>query len=574
MAAAVSSSAYAQVCEVKAPFVGPHFDDVRAELLVTPQGNSNARIMAIPSGKEGDPFRRTGLQIFPDERNPGASLLLTDDGQGADLRAGDNVFSGFAAFDFNAFVNDTNKRVSLAAAKGLTTTLSFTGRQVTNKEVLTQISVPRAGGSISIRPVGIASTIAFPNSLVINNTLVTQDSTRTFSPCLGGTSMGPWTFGHLMTEMANQPLTGISPSDFVRRWLMSWRFDASINFWNVPKRLSINTVISDWEVASGVPAGGPLDLSIAPFRLVAIVNRMDLHGSIGYSSGSSGETRFVFAYENPSTCIAEQFLVIFEYGNTQSSCGSIKTLAQKWVDLSSETVGSATFNTKLQAITDPIVVRNAAPSKPNGSALNQLRTNENKLNSLWELREFKLFSSGVAPGHLTEDTVKRAPDNSLNGTATLKNCVQNHLPTVWPNPPASTPDILTGTFDPLECPSGTPFRGGANTLPFPSSGFCFTMPGLVGNGAISAADARFEYSFNTCAGCHGGDTQTNPARFTHIGPDGSLSPFLAGPHTKNDCVTTTPRNFDEPTRRAQDLDVLATASCFAVMSHSPVMAVH
>jgi len=38
----------------------------------------------------------------------------------------------------------------------------------------------------------------------------------------------------------------------------------------------------------------------------------------------------------------------------------------------------------------PVVVRNAAPTKGNGSAINQIRTNEIALRSPWELREFTL----------------------------------------------------------------------------------------------------------------------------------------------------------------------------------------
>lgn len=49
--------------------------------------------------------------------------------------------------------------------------------------------------------------------LMITDLSVVNDPARTFDVCSNaGTPMGIWTFGHLMSEMANQPITGIDPS--------------------------------------------------------------------------------------------------------------------------------------------------------------------------------------------------------------------------------------------------------------------------------------------------------------------------------------------------------------------------
>ena len=56
-------------------------------------------------------------------------------------------------------------------------------------------------------------------TLLITDLSVVNDPVRTFDPCTGkGTPMGAWSFGKLMSDIANQPVSGISPSDFARRW--------------------------------------------------------------------------------------------------------------------------------------------------------------------------------------------------------------------------------------------------------------------------------------------------------------------------------------------------------------------
>src|SRR5262249_60005712 len=71
-------------------------------------------------------------------------------------------------------------------------------------------------------------------SLMITDVSVVEDPSRTYNPCNNtGTPMGPWTFGKLMTEMANEPATGINPSDFVLHWLQQWTTDLPINGFTV-----------------------------------------------------------------------------------------------------------------------------------------------------------------------------------------------------------------------------------------------------------------------------------------------------------------------------------------------------
>ena len=86
---------------------------------------------------------------------------------------------------------------------------------------------------------------------------VVEDSTRTNNPCLGSASAtGAWSFGKLVTDMANTPVTGVSPEDFVRRWLNSWLIKTTVNGEPLPARAALFAkVIKPWVLKSG--ASGP-----------------------------------------------------------------------------------------------------------------------------------------------------------------------------------------------------------------------------------------------------------------------------------------------------------------------------
>jgi hypothetical protein len=145
------------------------------------------------------------------------------------------------------------------------------------------------------------------------------------SPPGVGNRTGAWTFNTLMTAMANTLATGITPSDFVLRWLQSYQVPQTINLDNVPPVANVQSLIlTPWQQATAAEGGFPtnaVDLSIAPFRLLAIVNRLDLRANSTYgpstNSGASpefaGEARFVFCAINPANGAPLNFTVILEY---------------------------------------------------------------------------------------------------------------------------------------------------------------------------------------------------------------------------------------------------------------------
>jgi len=397
-------------------------------------------------------------------------------------------------------------------------------------------------------------------TLLITDLSVVEDPARTFDPSTGaGTPMGAWTFGRLMTDLANPAMTGLNPSDFARRWLRTWEADQSINNDPVPNRKAkmVATILRSWEAASGGP-GSPLRMEAAPFRLLAIVNRLDLRGNVTYGGGVSddcceqrcltGEGRFVFMFSgdhvdqgggypgqggsggliggDPRGAPEKPFLVIFEYCIPREGCPALHAYAQAWANLQCIPWGPV-YNAALQRITDVFATANAMPAKPNGSALNQLRTNENLLTpptavppTQWELREFKLFCNDSDRGFLRPVTVKQTPREDADGTRLL----QHYITSTLPAPPDHTVPLEWG----LPGFQMEPFLGGRAVMPpisITSGSAAWATTGATVNNML-----RHDFALHTCNGCHSTETDT---RFMHVGARGPgqpapLSGFLIG----------------------------------------------
>lgn len=417
------------------------------------------------------------------------------------------------------------------------------------------------------RPIGLGSCPVFPlstptawgESLLITDPAVVQDRDRTWDPCTGdGAKGGAWTFAHLAREMAKG--SGVTPEEFVTEWLTLWLNDYTVNDDLVSNRRAemFSQVIAPWAVASGESASlvfdpfdnrfepdltGPLDLDIAPFRLLAIVNRIDLgetvDGPAGYGGGTTsrpvdaGELRFVFGVTQPSpwgggsegTCGLKDFTVIFEYGVPITGCSNVVDWAQDWTQLNTFGGFNASYLAHLESLTQSVVLHGAAPGKGNQNALNQIRTNENALGSPWELREFRL--SDENPGAGTD-----TPSNGLLRAHTVA-----QTPDDGAYPPLSSATVDAYVFDRVL--PGVALSGpcsAAHTLPYIYNGGEFRG----GNSLISAGHweaasvdplvdaelcARHQFSLNTCNGCHLGDTGTSS---THISPTSGIPATLSG----------------------------------------------
>lgn len=358
-----------------------------------------------------------------------------------------------------------------------------------------------------------------PQELMITDLSVVEDPVRTvWTGSQAGVKDGAWTFGRLMTQMAGAN----DPSDFTLALFKHWETDQVVNSFTVHARPNIDQVVlNSWPRLSN----GKLDLTKAPLRLLAIVDRFDLRK---LSKGNAGEGRFVFGVldsrGNPLS-----FTVILEYKLPAASKAEVQAWADAWHALSTVPFPSAKYNNALQAITDRFAGANADPTKPNGSSISQIRTNEIALSAPWQLREFHLETDG----QLHEATTANAPDESFNGSSTLADFIN-----------ANEAQLLAGKGTiPLNF-RNAPFRAGAlnNSIDF------WSAPGINNN------DARFQLSVNTCNGCHGRETNTG---FLQVGTRSrgvaaQLSGFLTG-ESVNDPVSGVARTFADLNRRAADL---------------------
>ena len=528
------------------------------------------------------------------------TIQLEDTGQGLDIKKNDGVFSGEAPASLMKVEQEIITLLREAAESKPQPI--FKGRHVIGrtdpsmaKKLLAQIESttkrPTINGEkdipfiemwivdhllkeISILDVRIpdwifvtsvaASSIDMERSLAIRDLGVVEDPNRTFDVCAAtGTPNGVWTFGYLMTQMANTAETGITPEAFTRRWLRRWETDQVVNDFLISKRPNISKIIDPWPKLSN----GDLDLTQAPFRLLAIINRVDLASNLTYGTGSAGEARFVFGAidRTGGGCGTMQFTVIFEYGIKKSGCFGLKSWARKWKDLDQNAIGTSAYNAALETITRSFTDAGSDPSQlPNQSALSQLRTNEVALNFPWELREFRLQPFDASAGHLEMVTTKQTPDILFHPTPAI---------TIRDYVNANEADILNDAHTiPLEFPAGLAFLSGNTEY---QSSHHWSANGIGNN------DARHHFSLNTCNGCHARETVTS---FKHVEPRNAgaiagLSKFMIGDpaqsdgfHHVNDPVTSgTVRLFNDLARRQQAMANILNRSCFLFPVSIPFM---
>ncbi|HEY0510481.1 MAG TPA: hypothetical protein VGH73_01165 [Thermoanaerobaculia bacterium] len=433
-----------------------------------------------------------------------------------------------------------------------------------------QQAAVRTSRDVTTLPLQSSCTVIPSKELFVTDVSVVDDCLRTtWGPCISGTlppapaTQGAWTFGARMQSLAGTT-NAATLSTFTLNWLHTWSSNQTINSDPVPKRPNIQSIVIDpWLAASG---GTTLDMKKAPFRLLAIVARLDLRENAGYSGGSSaGEGRFVYNLLDASGNTTP-FMVIFEYGLDAADCAAIQNWADLWHGLGGHTFGPG-YNAALQAVTDRFATIGASPAKPNGSALNQLRTDEIELvlpSPPWELREFKLIPPLTTPTggpvQLTETTVAQTPAFSLQHTTAISSYVN-----------ANTPAILANNYVVPLIWSGSPFRGGAapNRLDLNWDG-----PTPICT-SITDSNAREIFSLNTCNGCHGAETQTTflQVNARNAGSPSTLSGFLTGTGTFND-MCGIPRKFNDINRRRVDLCQLLNKTCTQINSEPPVTFVH
>ncbi len=405
-----------------------------------------------------------------------------------------------------------------------------------------------------------AVTVDVERELFITDLSVIEDPIRT-DPTNGDDAV--WTFKWLIEQMAGDN----DPSVMALSLFEFFLDESPVNGVSVPAR---NAVISKILAPWPRHADGRLDLEKAPFKLLAIVNRMDLRRHDNGNVEHAGEGRFIFGVLDqdgkPLAPLggptAGGMTFIFEYFLKADTRREVEEWAHRWHRLSREPLGTENYNRRLERLTRRFSEEGRGDGV-NDSALASIRSNDISLAAPLELREWVLDPNTTL---LTKNTVARTPDFlDLNGTPQLAAMIN-----------ANEAAILNATFqvDPANLSAHSPT--GPFVLANPASfinaelaargetvasrswqvnpllgGFLADIPWSAAG--INNNDARHLFGLNTCSGCHRDETGTV---FFHVGfPNGSenrdlrtqsmlapaaLSPFLAGDGAGGDHLTPDP----------------------------------
>jgi len=381
------------------------------------------------------------------------------------------------------------------------------------------------------------------SELMIIDPRVIEDPDRTYDPCTKqGTPNGEWSFARLFR---NEELAEV--------WVDQIINPISINGGTVSPTFLEQTVLQNWVVESG-GEDQPLDLDKAPFKLLAIVNRIDLR-----TRRDAGEVRFVFGALRTDRCVFQTlagpapYSVIFEYKKKGASHRARRRWGRQWHKLADYELGSAEYNRNLEKLTRKVTSADInRKQRPNRTALSLLRTNaELDEGRIWQMREFKMAanSNQLLRGHIEHSTLTTTPFfNAFNKTDALSEYMNANARKIANNN-HRIPLISAENGEPMATGSvfvGLPFSGQENFW--------------EGSAEIPVdPETRHLFSLNTCNGCHGRETNTP---FVHIDPErdaGSsarLSDFMTGSDVDDPTDPSTIRRFNELERRAQDLDAL------------------
>jgi archaellum component FlaF (FlaF/FlaG flagellin family) len=363
---------------------------------------------------------------------------------------------------------------------------------------------------------------------------------------------GAWSFRKLIENMA--ATSGAADTNaLVRSIFEPFETTQFVNGQFLEARGGVQGVIfNQFQIPSTSPR--QFDLAKAPFRLLAIASRLDLR-----SATQGGEGRFVYGVtSSDANGVFQGFFqmtVILEFAlPLKAPLDTPAKWAAKWHELDSldPATQSTAFATKLQEITDAFSVRNAFVGRPNGSAINQIRTNEIAMGVPWQLREFNMTPAGV----MAPATTKQSPNHTLlNESQQLRDFI-NQNPSL-----SSTSDT---SFFSLQMPTtfgGLLFAGAkADEATFPP-----TRWQLSSTETQDTSVAIDNFGLLTCNGCHQENKKNTDISFYNVIPTtstqnrttgvndgtGKLSDFmLLGDPAKGG------RRPAELTRRAQDMGTL------------------
>lgn len=575
----------------------PFIERVWIKQLATPLGTGENMLLKVKFFDVFDP--PSTLDVYD---GTGGQITFYDDGTNGDVTVDDNIYSTYVYDNATEFVDRLETIETDLASDG--SFLHFDGHVgsvVEDMPVFDEISFANKDEVMLDlhffeKPGRCLDGILRRKSLFITDISVVEDPARTYDPTTGtGNPGGVWTFGNMIMNMAGN--SGVTARDFLKSWLKQWMQDVTVNGETVPKRQEIlDQLIIPWIISARAYGTGcstelinnitdvtwesywdntnENDLIVkAPFKLTAIVNRVDLRENSAFQPTvqNSGETRFIFTliskcgpggyaagdvpahlnqdFQNPNPPLFDWvgMNVILEYGNVQTSICDLRDFAEEWKNLSSMPMPSTQFNDALEDLTNTVTAMNAAPGKPNGSAINRIRTNEklfqrvSSTTSGWRAAdwEFRQFEIDPGTGLLEMAPLTNTPVNKANYAQNLwidaktYPAYLEHLNGV----PAGTYDnykdalinwvfisplnklrILRGNYNmPEKYPtSSDPFLAGGGRVEGEYAHYWDFKwdPNETVKYQTSATnsqeerDIRNQISLNTCQGCHMGETKT------------------------------------------------------------------
>ncbi len=354
-----------------------------------------------------------------------------------------------------------------------------------------------AGGAAVERSTAtLSETIDPDKELTVRDLSVVDDPTRSLDPCVVGEEPLPaWSFGKIMQTAADQ--AGASDaSAFVRDWLDTWTHEQVVNG-HVLQSVGIDQFVTlPWLAASG---GKRLDLGRAPFRLLSIVNRLDL-----------SEFRMEYVATDVF-CEPIHFWVIFEFELPTQSIDDLRAIAEEWHALGALEFGEE-YNAALQSITDQLT----------SARLKHVNTVEEEASVVeWNYRSFAVIDES-----LVNVALFQSPDVRDDGRPELTSWVNENQEDILADRHVVPDELLGGDTRNLD---------------------------WTGRGFQDPIEVRHHFALATCNGCHGGDTGTE---FIHTdkrrrGETSVLSDYLTGETIVDPGGQT--RTFNELERRADFL---------------------
>jgi hypothetical protein len=367
---------------------------------------------------------------------------------------------------------------------------------------------------------------------------------------------GGWSFGHLMEQALSREEASAKVAAWLEVWL-SGKLKIGNDTVDTGARIGLyEKIIQPWQRKDGYREGAGMpwkpNFANAPFRLLAIVNRMDLalpdfslpQATGGYGGGTAlatrenGEARLIFGLVDENGKPLEKGLtLIFEYGLNGNDEAARLDWALAWHALGKRAKFDEGYRDELLRLTRCFTDREvkapvtAVVKKPDGviehimarrlvdhGQLLRIRSNDGVGGAVREFREFEFDGKNLVPVVLKSSPLvefydrKNAPnrdlarwleDDARKARAEWQKAVKlNRDPTFVP--------VLRAVVLPEQIKvdgAGKRVSGFASTAA--DEGTHWSGWGL-GDDAL-----RREISLQSCCGCHCGDTNTN---YYHIAP--------------------------------------------------------